>query len=82
MLHNKNKLIGVNEDMKKEKFELLGSAGSKEDLEKLINKFYYSTNWIITEDNRVYNKLKEKFNDNVRVIIKKNRWRFELSMED
>jgi len=37
------------------KGNLLASAGSKENLQEIINKFYFSTNYIITEDNKVYN---------------------------
>ena len=36
------------------------SAGSKEDLTAMINEYYYSKNYIITEDNRIYNTAKEK----------------------
>lgn len=58
--------------------KLLASSGSKEELEKSINEFYLSENCIITDDNRVYNKKLERFLDGVIVIVKKNRWRFEM----
>ena len=38
---------------------LIASAGTKEDLEKMINEYYFSTNYIITENNDVYNTKKE-----------------------
>lgn len=34
---------------------LIASAVTKEDLEKMINEYYFSTNYIITENNDVYN---------------------------
>ena len=37
---------------------LIASAGTKEDLEKMINEYYFSTNYIITENNDVYNTKK------------------------
>lgn len=67
--------------MEKEKWELIVSAGNKDDLQKCINKYYYSTGYIITDDNKIYNTIKEKFlGDNKRVIVKKNRWRYEILM--
>ena len=55
---------------------LIASAGTKEDLEKMINEYYFSTNYIITENNDVYNTKKECTLDTVKVEVKKNRWRF------
>ena len=55
---------------------LIASAGTKEDLEKIINEYYFSTNYIITENNDVYNTKKEYTLDTVKVEVKKNRWRF------
>ena len=34
---------------------LLASAGSKNKLQKMINDFYYSENWIIDEENNLFN---------------------------
>lgn len=56
---------------------LIGSAGSKEDLEKMINECFYSTNFHITDDGKIYNIKKQKFLDGYRVIQKRGRWRFE-----
>lgn len=55
------------------------SAGSKEDLTIMINEYYYSKNYIITEDNRIYNTVKEKYLDGIKVVYKRNRWRVERS---
>ena len=57
------------------------SAGSKEDLTAMINEYYYSKNYIITEDNRIYNTAKEKFLDSMTVVFKSNRWRDERKEE-
>lgn len=56
---------------------LTGSAGSKEDLEKMINEYFYSTNFRITDDGKIYNIKNQKFLDGYRVIQKRGRWRFE-----
>ena len=53
------------------------SAGSKEDLAAMINKYFYSKNYIITEDNRIYNTVKENYMDTLKVVFKRNRWRVE-----
>lgn len=57
--------------------KLIGSAGSKEDLKKMINEYYYSTNFRITDDGKIYNIKNQEFLDGVRVIQKRGRWRFE-----
>ena len=54
---------------------LIASAGTKEDLEKMINEYYFSTNYIITENNDVYNTKKECTLDTVKVEVKRNRWK-------
>ncbi len=55
---------------------LIASATSKEDLEVMINKYYFSSNYIITEKNEVYNTKKQCVLGGVKVEVKKNRWRF------
>ena len=52
------------------------STTSKEDLEKMINEYFYSENYIITEDNRVYNRKTEKYLDDFIIPEKKSRWSF------
>ena len=56
---------------------LIGSAVSKEQLEKAINDYYYSKNYVIMDDGTVHNTTTKKTLDDVRAIQKKNRWRFE-----
>ena len=53
------------------------SAGSKEDLTAMINEYYYSKNYIITKDNRIYNTVKENYIDTLKVVFKRNHWRVE-----
>jgi hypothetical protein len=55
---------------------LICSAGSKADLEQMINEYYYSTNYKITDNNEIYNMKKDIMLDNVIVEVKRNRWRF------
>ena len=56
---------------------LVGSSNSKEGLEKIINDYLYSSNWIIKDNLDLYNTKLEKVSSNYRIIQKKNRWRFE-----
>lgn len=55
---------------------LIASAGTKEELEDMINKYYISNNYIITKENCVYNNKKECVLDGVKVELKRGRWRF------
>lgn len=59
--------------------KLLGSADTKNDLQDIINDYYFSTNYIITEDNRIYNTKQDIYNDRVKVVYKHNRWRLETA---
>lgn len=52
------------------------ATNSKEDLQKMINQYFYSENYIITEDNRVYNRKTEKYLDDFIIQEKKSRWSF------
>lgn len=59
----------------------LASSASKEELEQLINEFYFSKNYKITEDNLLFNDLLseeklQKINNQVGVKKIKNRWIF------
>ena len=56
---------------------LIASATTKEELEKMINEYYFSNNYIITEDNKIYNMKKDIYLERVQVTFKRNRWRFE-----
>lgn len=42
----------------------------------MINDYYYSKNYIITDDMKVYNTKTEKYIDNI-VRVSRGRWRFE-----
>ena len=59
------------------KARLVGTSSTKEGLEKIINEYLYSTNWIIKENLDLYNTKLEKVSSNYRIVQKKNRWRFE-----
>ena len=54
------------------------SAATKSDLEKQINRYFYSENYIITDDNRVYNTKMGKYypSESAIVVEKKGRWQF------
>jgi len=60
---------------------LIASAPTKEKLEDMINRFFYSEYWIITEDNRLYNTKLNRYGDNFLIVNKKGRWRFERKEE-
>jgi hypothetical protein len=58
---------------------LICSAGSKEQLEQMINRWYLSENYVITKDNgeyRAYNKKLKRYSE---MLVKEQggRWRFE-----
>jgi hypothetical protein len=57
---------------------LLASAGNKNKLQKMINDFYYSENWIIDEENKIFNTEQNKFASGVKVEKKGKRWRFVM----
>lgn len=66
--------------MKKQK---VCSAPNKETLEKLINEFYFSDNYKITDDNKLNNtRFTEDrvldINNKTLIEFKKNRWSFYL----
>ena len=54
------------------------SAPTKADLEKQINAYFLSENYVITNDNMVYNTKTEKYwNPNSAIVVeKKGRWQF------
>ena len=56
---------------------LLASAASKEELEKKINKYYFSSNYIINDANQVENSVKHKVIDTVKIVVDGHRWKFE-----
>lgn len=57
------------------KTKTIMSTGAREDLVKMINEYYYSKNYIITEDNRIYNTKTEKFMDDLSVKVYRGRWK-------
>lgn len=61
------------------KSKLICTASTKEELQNLINEFYYSTRWIIKEDNKLINTKTNKTIDNSVVRLYRNKWRFELA---
>ena len=57
----------------------IATAGSKESLQKIINEYFYSHNYIITDDLKIFNTSKNSFLDGFEVIIKNSRWIFKES---
>ena len=60
------------------KSNLICSAGSREQLETMINKYFHSENYVIMKDLTVYNRKLCKVLDSYKVVEKRGRWRFEL----
>lgn len=60
------------------KGKLICSAGSREQLETMINRYFHSENCCVMEDGTVYNRKLCKVLDSYRVVNKGGRWRFEL----
>jgi hypothetical protein len=54
----------------------LGSAPDKAGIEKLINEYFYSTNYVVTDDKQIHNPVAGKFLDNFTVSVKRGRWIF------
>ena len=52
------------------------STATKADLEKMINEYFYSENYVTTDDNRVYNNKLNKHLDGYIIQEKKSRWSF------
>ena len=54
------------------------SASTKADLEKLINNYFLSENYVITDDNKVYNTKTGKYwsSETAIVVEKKGKWQF------
>lgn len=49
------------------------SASNKEELEKMINDYFYSKNYYITDDLKIKNK-KSEYKGTLKIRIKKDRW--------
>lgn len=58
--------------------KLIASSATKDGLQKLINEFYYSESYIITDDLKVYNKKQQKFHEDKIIEFKNNRYRFYI----
>ena len=62
--------------------KLIASAGTREQLERMINQWFFSNSYRIIETAdgslKVYHSLKGKTLENFRITVKRNRWRFEI----
>lgn len=59
--------------------KLIASAGTIQDIETMINKYFYSSNYHVNGE-KIENSKTGKTLENYRVIKKKNRFRFELEV--
>ena len=61
---------------------LIASAANREQLERMINQWFFSKNYSIIDANdgtfKVFNSCKGKTLENFRITVKKSRWRFEM----
>ena len=57
---------------------LICSAPTKDNLVKLINEFYCSKHYIITNDNKVYNTYLNMFIDNGIIEFKNNKYYYRI----
>lgn len=53
------------------------TSPTKERLQKAINKYFYSENYVITDDNRVFNTKTNEYLKMWQVSKKRGRWIFE-----
>ena len=58
------------------KNNLIATSRTKQGLEKLINKFFYSNNWVLNKDLTLFNNKLNKGTDFYKVEFKNNRYRF------
>lgn len=54
----------------------LATAGNKENLQDIINKYFYSDNYVIDDNNNIINLQNGKQLENFKVDNKKGRWIF------
>ena len=54
----------------------LATAGNKENLQGLINEYFYSSSYIIDDNNNIINSKNGKQLENFKVETKKGRWIF------
>ena len=57
---------------------LICSSPTKDNLIKLINEFYRSKHYIITDDNKVYNTYLNMFIDNGIIEFKNNKYYYRI----
>lgn len=50
------------------------SSPTKEGLQNAINRFFYSSAWVITDDNRAYNSKLNEYLDGFIIKHVKGRW--------
>lgn len=56
---------------------LLASAATLKDIERLINKYFYSDSYYLDDSFNITHKLSGEVLKNFRVVKRKNRYRFE-----
>lgn len=54
----------------------LATAGSKENIQKIVNDYFYSKNYIVDDNNNIINTQTGKHLDNFKIEFKKGRWIF------
>lgn len=59
---------------------IIASSPTKEGLAKLINKFFFSENWVITDDNTIFNTKLNRCSETHYVENKRNRWYFKMKL--
>lgn len=58
----------------------LASSPSKTGIEAMINKYFYSVNYSVIDDLKVYNSKLDKFFDAFSVTVKRGRYIFQDSL--
>ena len=54
----------------------LATSGSKENIQKLVNQYFYTNNYIIDDNNNIIHSQTGKCLDNFKIECKKGRWIF------
>lgn len=54
----------------------LATAGSKENIQKIVNQYFYTNNYIINDNNNIIHLQTGECLDNFKIELKKGRWIF------
>ena len=54
----------------------IATSATEDEITKLVNEYFYTTNCTITDDNKIFNSKLDKIVDGFDITIKRGRWIF------